>query len=249
MIAADQVSIFPPDYRVATSSLAEGTIRNPSLDADASANITAWCAALAVPFEQTVGLAITYSEERTYTDVVTVDGALDGNGAATARGWIKGDAIITTTPGLALILPVADCNAVVYVDPVHHVVALLHLGWHATIRNLASKVLDHMVEQYGSRPEDILIYNSPSIHASSYRFTHLSPVGDPNWRQEPYAVLRSDGTYAIDLVQYNYDQWMRRGIQPDNIEIADVDTAASDDYPSHFAGQKGRFAVLAMLLP
>lgn len=249
MIAADQASIFPPEYRVATSSFAEGTIRNPSLDAGASANIANWCATLGIPIKQTVGLSITYSEGQAYTDIVTVDAPLDSNGATTTHGWIKGDAIITTAPGVALILPVADCNAVVYVDPVHHVVALLHLGWHATIRNLASKVLDRMAEQYGSRPEDILVYNSPSIHASSYRFTHLSSVGDPSWRQEPYAVLQPDGTYAIDLVQYNYEQWMHRGIRPDHIQVVDVDTAVSDNYPSHFAGQKGRFAVLAMLLP
>lgn len=67
------------------------------------------------------------------------------------------------------------------------------------------------------------------------------------WHAEPYATLQPDGRYAIDLVQYNYDQWITAGILPEHIEVVGVDTAQSDDYPSHFAGQKSRFAVLAMI--
>lgn len=247
MIDAHQASIFPPQFLVATSSAADGAIRHPSLDPLAAGNIRRWCAQLAVPLEQTVGLRITYGDARTYTDIVELEAPLVAEGAAANEGWIAADAFVTRTPGVAMIVPVADCNAVVYVDPVKNVMALAHIGWHSTVRNLASGVVRYMVQHYGCDPRDILVYNSPSIRAGSYRFTFLEPTDITQWHAEPYATRQPDGTYAIDLVAYNHDQWVSAGVLPEHIEVVDVDTATSDTYPSHFAGQKSRFAVLAMI--
>ena len=247
MIASDQPTIFPSPFFVATSSIENGVIRHPGLDPDAAGNIVTWCSKLGVPLERTVGLYITYADTRSYTEIIDVSAPADAGGASTEKGWIKADALITNTPDIALLLPVADCNAVVYADPVNNVVALLHLGWHSTVHNLATKAVQYMIEHYGSSPADILIYNSPSIRARSYRFTHLSVTANTRWHQSPYAVKQLDGTYAIDLVQYNYDQWIEVGIAPEHIELIPIDTATSDNYPSHFAGQKSRFAVLAKI--
>ena len=247
MIAADQASIFPRQFFVATSSGVNGVIRHPSKDKNASRSITKWCQELQVPLGSTVGLYITYGPDRSYTDIAVADRVLDEHGASTEQGWIMADALVTTTPGLALILPVADCNAVVYADPVHNVLALAHLGRHATVRNLAAKLVTYLQQRYGTQPADILVYNSPSIRPESYRFAYLEPAEYTDWQREPYATLQPDGTYAIDLVRYNYDQWVAAGITPGHIEIANVDTAKSSAYPSHFTGDTSRFAVLAMI--
>lgn len=247
MITADQASIFPHQFFVATSSGVNGVIRHPSKDKDASQCITEWCRALQVPLESTVGLYITYGNQHSYTDIAAVDTVLDPLGASTERGWIAADALVTTAPGVAMILPVADCNAVVYADPVHNVLALAHLGRHATVRNLAAKLVAYLQHHYGTQPSDILVYNSPSIRPESYHFDHLEQTEPTHWHHEPYATLQPDGTYAVDLVRYNYDQWLAAGITPDHIQIANVDTAKSPAYPSHFAGDTSRFAVLAMI--
>ena len=249
MIAAHQASNLPAQFFVATSSHKNGTIRHPALDKSAAKNIKAWCQDLRVPLASTVGLYVTYGTEHSYTDIVRVDAPLDAAEASIPEGWLHADALVTDVPGLALLLPVADCNAVVYADPVKGVIVLAHLGWHATIRDLAAKVVRYLAEEYGSRPEDISVYNSPSIRADSYRFTHLENTDQTLWHNEPYAVRQPDATRAIDLVKYNYDQWTQAGILPEHIEIVGIDTAKSKDYPSHFAGETGRFAVLAMLKP
>lgn len=249
MIDAHQASIFPPDFFVATSSAKNGSIRHPALDQSAASNLASWAADIGVDASQTVGLYVTYADDRTYTDIVEVDSPTADDGAQSMEGWVQADAFVTQAPGLALILPVADCNAVVYVDPVKHVLALAHIGWHSTVHNLASKLVAYMQERYGSDPADILIYNSPSIRADSYRFAHLGQTEITRWHAEPYAVLQADGRYAIDLLQYNRDQWAEAGIAPEHVEIIDVDTAKSEDYPSHFAGEASRFAVLAMIRP
>ncbi len=245
MIAADQPKKLLPQVFAAVSSLADGAIRHPSLDVAASANIQRWCSVLSVALAQTIGLYVTYGDDHTYTDIVDVPAALDIRGASTKKGWVRADALVTNVPDIALLLPVADCNAVIYADPVQHVVALAHLGWHSTVNDLAGKLVEHMVERYGSSPADIRIYNSPSIRAESYRFTYLEQTPLTAWHNEPYAILQPDDTYAIDLVTYNYDQWIRAGIMPDNIEVSLVDTATSPDYPSARQGSNSRFAVLA----
>lgn len=247
MIPADQATIFPAGFLVVTSSVKNGVIRHPSKDSRASHYIAAWCNQLGVPLKNTVGLYITYDDGKTYTDIAKVDALLCDAGAAAGEGWVRADALVTATPGVALILPVADCNAVVYVDPVHRVLALAHLGWHSTVNDLAGKVVRYMEQHYGTQPQDILIYNSPSIRKPSYIFNHLEQTLITRWHAEPYATRQPDGTYAIDLVRYNYDQWTQSGIQPKNIQIIPVDTAKSDDYPSHRMGEQSRFAVLAMI--
>lgn len=247
MITSDQPTIFPEGFFVVTSSSAEGVIRYPPLDDAAPRHIRAWCRQLDIPLQQTVGLYITYGDKRTYTDIVELTDSIATQDASTKEGWVAADAFVTSQAGIAMLLPVADCNAVVYVDPVRKVMALAHLGWHSTVRNLASKVVHHMVTHFQSQPEDILIYNSPSIRAASYHFTHLAQTDITHWHAEPYAVRQADGAYAIDLVKYNYDQWCEAGIVPKNIQVIDVDTATSGDYPSHFTGQNSRFAVMAMI--
>lgn len=247
MIQRDQPTIFPERFFGAVSCFNEGAIRHPSKDQASPGNIRRWCAELKIPLAHTVGLFITYAEENTYTVIKQVTAPLSNEGASSEDGWIMADALVTTTPGLAMILPVADCNAVLYVDPVQGVMALAHLGWHATVRNLASKLVAYLHEHFDTNPKDILIYNSPSIRAESYRFDYLSQTDSTRWYAEPYATKLPQGGYAIDLVAYNMDQWLAAGVLPGNIQVSPINTASSDDYPSHRMEQNSRFAALAMI--
>ena len=247
MIAADQPKKLPAQVFAAVSCLADGVIRHPSLDAAAPANIRSWCSVLNVPLEQTVGLYVTYGDDRSYTDIAEATTTLDAKGASTEKGWMRADALVTNLPDIAVLLPVADCNAVIYADPKRRVVALAHLGWHSTVNNLAAKVVQHMATRYDSNPADIFIYNSPSIRAQSYLFTHLAQTPITTWHTPLYSTPQPDGRYAIDLPAYNYDQWIAAGILPEHIEMSDVDTATSDSYPSHSMEQGSRFAVLTKL--
>lgn len=255
MIAADQPKIFPDDVLAAVSSNSNGTIRHPTLDPFASGNIRKWCGELGVEIGQTVGVYITYGDDHTYRTIVDVEEPLSREGCATPDGWQKADALVTNVPGIGLLLPIADCNAVTIYDPTNHVIALAHLGWHATVNNLARELISHLVKTYGSRPADLLISFSPSIRRESYVFETLDMTDDTTWHIEPYATKRQDGKYEIDLVAYNVDQLVDRGVTRDHIEISPVNTATSEHYYSHFMrhqlGQTpkttNRFAVVAMM--
>lgn len=257
MIQADQPAIFPNSVLVATSSMANGTIRHPNLDTFASGNIRKWCSELGVPIGDSIGLKITYGDDRSYTNIATVTKSLDRQGAATPKGWQPADAFVTSAPGLAMLLPVADCNAVTLYDPAHHVLALAHLGWHSTVNNLASKLVDYMVERFAVTPATLLVHFTPSIRKESYHFKTLEPTHYTDWHNEPYAIKLPNGKYAIDLVAYNVDQLVSKGVVAKNIEISPINTAENAHYNSHFARHTegdtarttGRFACLAMLKP
>ncbi len=255
MIAADQPTIFPNNLLVAVSSVQNGTIRHPAKDPAAPQYIAAWCRQLGIPQNATAGLYITYGDARSYTEIKEVNTELCAEGAVSEQGWVKADALITSRAGLALILPVADCNAVTVYDSANKVLALAHLGWHATVNNLASVLVGRLRQSYGTNLKDVLVSFSPSIRKDSYIFDTLKATPITDWHQEPYATKQADGRYKIDLLAYNLDQFIQAGVAPGSIEISPVDTATSDNYFSHFARHtlgdhhrtKGRFAVLAMM--
>lgn len=255
VIAKDQPTIFHDDILVAVSSVQDGTIRHPSKDTQAPESIRRLCGTLGIVLGKTVGLYITYGDDRSYADIVDVRQTLDTQGAAVEAGWIKADALVTAAPGVALLLPVADCNAVIMYDPARKVIALAHLGWHATVNNFAAKLVRHLQKTYHTNPADLLVSFPPSIRKESYVFDYLEPTKITDWHAEPYATKGEGGKYHIDLVAYNIDQLTGAGVALGNIEVSPVDSAKDGNYYSHFMRHQlgdhpkanGRFAVLAMI--
>lgn len=88
-------------------------------------------------------------------DVVRLD--------AVPEGHPRADASITTTPGLACCVLVADCLPVLFCDRAGRAVGAAHAGW----RGLAGGVLEHTVEALGRAadvaPGDLLAWLGPCI--------------------------------------------------------------------------------------
>lgn len=254
MIADHQPKIFPRAILAAVSSRENGCIRAPILSPESAQNVEKWCTLLGIVASKTVGLYVTYGAGRSYTHIISVSEGGD-QGALDQTGWVEADAIVTDTPGVALILPIADCNAVIIYDPEQRVIGLAHLGWHSTVNNLARELVEYLTTKYHSKPGSLLVYFSPSIRKESYRFDRLEDTLDTSWHREPYAILQPNGEYHIDLVKYNIDALIASGVQESHIEVCPVDTCADQRYNSHFARhQEGttsrtteRFAALAMI--
>ena len=85
-----------------------------------------------------------------------------------ARVWSGVDGLVTADPGVLLGIYVADCGAVYIVDPVKHVVALLHSGKKGTEGNITGKAIALMVKKFGSNPEDLHVALAPCIRPPAY---------------------------------------------------------------------------------
>lgn len=78
------------------------------------------------------------------------------------------DGLLTAQPGVLLGIFVADCCAVSVVDPVRRALALLHSGKRGTEGNITGRAIARLVEDFGSRPQDLVVQLSPCIRPPHY---------------------------------------------------------------------------------
>jgi YfiH family protein len=162
------------------------------------------------------------------------------------------DGLVTTTPGVGLLLRFADCQPILLYDPAHHALGLIHAGWRGVAQGIARRAVETMVQAFGTRPEDLLTGLGPAIGPCCYT------VGDkvaaamgyvlPDWSQAMTSL--SEDQWSLDLSAANAQQLAAEGVQ--QIESADLCTACrQDEFYSHRAGngRTGRFAVAAYLEP
>ncbi|MEJ2288044.1 MAG: polyphenol oxidase family protein, partial [Deinococcales bacterium] len=86
-------------------------------------------------------------------------------------GWFveQADAATSATPGRLLVVSVADCLPLLFVDPVRGAVGAAHCGWRGTVQGLAGEVVRAMSQRYGSRPADLRVAIGPGIQGPCYQ--------------------------------------------------------------------------------
>lgn len=234
---------FPGDVLVAVSSKSDGTMLDRAMgvhDGTIVSNRTRFCGKVGVDYGDVAYQRIIYDKNRTYDLIAEVD-----NGSTTKfTSEVVADALFTRSPGVALMLPVADCVATVVYDPVKRALALLHLGRHSTLTPLLARVIDKFVHE-GSAVENLIVWMSPSVHASHYAMKYFDHEGDSAWQG---FYTKSEQGYHIDLQGYNAELCRQKSVKAHNIHLSPVNTATSSSYFSHAHGDvSGRFAVIAML--
>ena len=79
----------------------------------------------------------------------------------------KGDAIVTTTPGLVIGALAADCAPVLFADPEAKVVACAHAGWRGAVGGVVEATIAEMIAA-GARRDRIVAAVGPCISQSNY---------------------------------------------------------------------------------
>jgi YfiH family protein len=145
-----------------------------------------------------------------------------GNHAAviTAASQVQGkdipevDVLITTVPGLGLVIKQADCQAVMLYDPVNRVVANVHCGWRAHVHNILGETVALLQTKFGSQPQALYAAVGPSLGPCCAEFR--------NFRQEypePLWGYQVRPTY-FDLWRLTLDQLVAAGLQPERLDLA-----------------------------
>jgi copper oxidase (laccase) domain-containing protein len=88
----------------------------------------------------------------------------------------EADGLLTSLPGVVLLVRVADCAAVYLFDPVRRVVGLLHSGRRGTAWNIVGAAIGCMKQGWGSRPCDIRMQISPCIRPPCYEVDFASEI-------------------------------------------------------------------------
>lgn len=124
------------------------------------------------------------------------------------------DAMVTTTPGLALGVLTADCGPVLFADPKAKVIGAAHAGWKGALSGVTARTLALMEEQ-GAERANVTAVIGPMISRAAYevgpefpgRFTDADPENARYFTASPRA-----GHYMFDLPAYLADRLRAEGV-------------------------------------
>jgi polyphenol oxidase len=175
----------------------------------------------------------------------------------------RGDASITSRPGLLLAVQTADCAPVLLVDPKKRAVAAVHAGWRGTLQRITEKTVGRMNMQFGSRPQDMLAAIGPCIGGCCYGvgtevaaafaaqfpsasefFDELRTGDEPNPLQwltmMPPGHQPPPGKVLLDLRKANRSQLVEAGVRRQNIFASDLCTACRTDLLFSYRKERAR---------
>ena len=92
-------------------------------------------------------------------DVVQLTGSLESP--------VKADGMVTATPGLGLAILTADCQPVLFADPVAQVIGAAHAGWRGAQGGVLESTVDAMVA-LGAKRANIAATIGPTISQKAY---------------------------------------------------------------------------------
>jgi YfiH family protein len=183
--------------------------------------------------------------------VVTVGAADRGRGARRADDAVPGaDALVTATPGVGLVVMVADCVPIVLVDPVRRMVACVHAGWRGTTARVAEATVEAMAAG-GARPGDLVAAVGPAVPAQRYQVGEdVASAAAECFGPALADVLAPDGTgrWRFDLWAANRRILADAGLAPANVVVAERPTGGGGPWWSDRETRPcGRFAAIAVL--
>ena len=157
----------------------------------------------------------------------------------------ESDAMITDTPNLGLAISSADCPAIFLFDIEKKVIAAVHSGWRGTDKKILLKVLTKLVQDFNSKPNNIVAYIAPSISQKHYE------VGEvvASLFDEKYSIKKNP-KYLLNLQSINRDIMLKFGLLKKNIQASSLCSHEKEDILNSYRREgivSGRaFGVIAM---
>jgi hypothetical protein len=156
------------------------------------------------------------------------------------------DGLITEDKNLTLAVMVADCVPVVIFDTKKHILCALHAGRTGTFNNIVKNAIDLFLREYGSNPNDLVVYMGPSIHPCCYEVSkEIASIVSKSYGDK-FVVNRH-----IDLQGINKKMLIECGVQEKHINIDPHCTACNNErfysYRKEQA-QSGRFVCTAKII-
>jgi len=139
------------------------------------------------------------------------------------------DGFITDKVGISLLVRFADCQGVLFFDPVSKVIAAVHCGWRGNVSNILGKTVGRMVSEFGCDASNIIVGVSPSLGPCCAEFTE--PL-----RELPEFMHEFVTGRHVDLWEVSRMQLMEAGVMEENIEFAGRCTKCEKDVLFSYRG-------------
>lgn len=199
------------------------------------------CAELGIDYKNLV-----FSNQVHESNIIDVKKANMRNGITRENEFTSADGLICSEPGIPLITFYADCVPIYFLDTKNKVIALSHSGWKGTVKNIAQKTVNKMVNDYNSKRENILCAIGPSICEEHFE------VGDVVF-EEFYplkeSVFKKYGEkYHINLQKTVFNQLKNSGIPEKNIILSNICTYCNSDLLFSHRKTNGKRGNLAAIM-
>lgn len=142
------------------------------------------------------------------------------------------DGFITKEKDISLLTTAADCNILLFYDPVKNILANIHSGWKGSVKQIYLKAIKMMRDEFFSSYDDIICCISPSIGKCCWRSKDeavklkLTTV----WPSEKdYIEYKEDGYFYVDFHKVIIDDLVKEGLKLQNIIDANICTSCNND--------------------
>lgn len=166
------------------------------------------------------------------------------------------DGLITNKPNNILSLTFADCTPIYLFDLKKKAIGNIHSGWQGTVKQIAKKAIEKMVEIYGSNPKDIICAIGPTIRRCHFEVEDdvkemfLGQFKDMCDIITMGEVKQGKQKYYIDTVKINKNMLMEMGVLEENILDSGICTVCNSDLIHSYRKEgknAGRNTALIML--
>ena len=157
------------------------------------------------------------------------------------------DAFITKEKNVVLALTYADCTPILLYDAKNKVIANAHSGWKGTIQEIGKKTALKMMEEFGSKAEDIIALIGPCISKNNFevkndvRELFLNAFKDV--KEDEYIVFKgldeeNNEKFLIDSTYVNIKSLESIGLKRENIYSADTCTVDNHNIMHSYRADK-----------
>ena len=138
------------------------------------------------------------------------------------------DGLILTQKNIAIALNFADCTPIILFDKKQNIGAISHAGWRGTAQKISALTVKKMVQEYNSKPKNIIAVIGPAISKCCYN------VGEDVMLKLSETVAshknlfeKRNGEIFVDLKGINRQQLIEVGVN--NIDICPYCTVCDND--------------------
>ena len=131
------------------------------------------------------------------------------------------DALVTRETNLGLVIMSADCAPIVLLDPISHVVGIVHAGWQGMLVGVVKNSIEAMLD-LGAETQNMKAVIGPTISAKNFsatkeRYEEVLAV-------EPSAAVKlSNGELAVDIRRGVKTQLAKYQIKTTDLNICTFD--------------------------
>ncbi len=155
------------------------------------------------------------------------------------------DGFVTDKPNVNLTLSYGDCTPLLFFDPVHKAIGNIHSGWKGTAKKIGKKAVIKMQQEYGSKPEDLIVCIGPAIRECHFEvqedvrsiyekeFSYMGRTKDIIKKEEG-----KEGKFLINTTLVNKLMLQEVGVKPHNIYDSKICTVCSRDVVHSFRADK-----------